>query len=230
MANSSRIGFSTLLASSIHDMKNSVSMLLISLHDILEQSSLHNDDQKRQFARLEYEATRINNDLIQLLTLYRMDEQSIAADIDETLVKDLLLDQLARNETLFAGKNISLKLDCDDKLVWYLDGELIGSVINNLLVNAARYAQHQVKICAKIHEGQLCIEISDDGEGFPEQMLTNSVMESIETTNKLIGSTRLGLLFAQKILALHKSGTREGYLVLSNQGIDAGAKLELFIP
>lgn len=230
MTNSSEIGFSTLLASSIHDMKNSVSMLLLSLHDMLEQSPPQNDEQKRHFSRLEYEATRINNDLIQLLTLYRMDEKSIAADIDETSIRDLLLEQFARNESLLRGKNIGLHLECNETLRWYLDAELIGSVINNLLVNAARYARSQVKICASIIDGQLKIDVSDDGAGFPEQMLTNSSAEMDQPANRLVGSTQLGLLFAQKILALHRSGNREGHLCLTNQGINAGARLELYIP
>ncbi len=230
MANSSGIGFSTLLASSIHDMKNSVSMLLISLHDILAQSPPHNDEQKKQYARLEYEVTRINNDLIQLLILYRMDETAMAADIDESSVQDLLLEQLARNECLLTSKNIHFNLECDEGLHWYLDTDLIGSVINNLLVNAARYAHSQVNIRASVVEGQLKLEIRDDGDGFPEQMLNNISLEMEKPANRLIGSTRLGLLFAQKILALHKSDDREGYVLLSNQGINGGAQIELYIP
>lgn len=224
------ISFPTLLASSVHDMKNSVGMLLLSLHNLLEQSPPQNEEQKAQFSQLEYEATRINNDLIQLLTLYRMDEKSMAADIDETHINDLLLEQFARNESLLKGKNISLSLDCGETLRWYLDADLIGSVINNLLVNAARYAGSQVKIRARIFDDQLKIDIEDDGDGFPEQMLTNSSAEVEVPVNRLMGSTQLGLLFAQKILALHRRETKEGYLVLSNQGINGGAKLELYIP
>jgi signal transduction histidine kinase len=224
------ISFATLLASSVHDMKNSVSMLLLSLHNLLEESPPQNNEQKVQFSRLEYEATRINNDLIQLLTLYRMDEKSMAADIDEVQINDLLLEQSARNESLLNGKNISLTLDCDSGLTWYLDADLIGSVINNLLVNAARYARSQVKICASIIDDQLNISIEDDGEGFPEQMLTNLSADTDAPINRLVGSTRLGLLFAQKILALHRTENQEGYLLLTNQGINGGGKVELCIP
>jgi len=227
---SSGINFSTLLASSIHDMKNSVGMLLLSLHNVVEQSPPQNDQQKAQFSQLEYEATRINNDLIQLLVLYRMDEKSLAADIDETYIHELLLEQFARNESLLKGKNINLTIDCDAGLRWYLDADLIGSVINNLLVNAARYAHSQVKICASVVDGQLKIDILDDGAGFPEQMLTGQIQEAEVSMNRLMSSTCLGLLFAQKILALHQAQNKEGCLVLTNQGISGGAKLELYIP
>lgn len=228
--NPSKIDFSTLLASSIHDMKNSVSLLLLSLHDLVAGSPPENELQKKQFASLEYEATRINTDLIQLLTLYRMGEQSISADIDETSIRDLLLDQLARNESLLMGKNISVDLECEADLIWYLDAELIGSVINNLLVNSSRYARNKVKISATVIDGKLCIRVSDDGAGFPESMLTGQSTDTNDSTSRLIGSTKLGLMFAQKILALHSSKGKEGYLVLANRGINGGARIELYLP
>lgn len=227
--NTPQLDFSTLLASSIHDMKNSVTMLLLNVQELLAQSTMEASTQKSQLSKLEYEASRINNDLVQLLTLYRLDEKTLSASIDESSVPDLLGEQLIRNDTLFSYKAISVNLICDDNLHWYLDAELLGSVVNNLLVNAARYARSKIHISAVQRDGYLQIVIEDDGDGFPPQMLDEMPVNEYRD-NRLISSTQLGLLFARRILALHSSGEKEGYLSLSNKGIQSGARVELFIP
>lgn len=225
----SNLDFSTLLASSVHDMKNSVTMLLLNVQDLLAQTSSETEPQKAQLSKLEYEATRINNDLIQLLTLYRLDEKSLAANIDECPVIELIAEQLVRNESLLAYKNIVINLNCDESLHWYLDAELIGSVLNNLLVNAARYARSIINISVEDEGAYLHISIEDDGDGFPAQMLDKDP-DNQHQHNRLVSSTQLGLLFAQRILDLHYSSGNRGYLSLSNGGIESGAKVELFIP
>ncbi len=228
MNTNSNLDFSTLLASSVHDMKNSVTMLLLNVQDLLAQSSSESEPQKAQLSKLEYEAARINNDLIQLLTLYRLDEKTLAANIDEFPVIELIAEQLVRNESLLAYKNIVINLNCDESLHWYLDAELIGSVLNNLLVNASRYAKSKINISVEDEGAYLHISIEDDGDGFPAQMLDKN--PDNHNNNRLISSTQLGLLFAQRILDLHYSSGNRGYLSLSNGGIDSGAKVELFIP
>jgi signal transduction histidine kinase len=224
-----QLNFSTVLASSIHDMKNSVTMLLLNVQELLVQTTAENAAQQSQLSKLEYEASRINNDLVQLLALYRLDEKTLSANIDESSVLDMIREQLIRNESLFSYKAISINLDCHEDLCWFLDAELLGSVINNLLVNAARYAKSRVRISVEQIDGYLQIVIEDDGNGFPAQMLDENHANEYGD-NRLVSSTQLGLLFAKRILALHSAGEKQGYLCLSNKGIQAGARVELFIP
>lgn len=222
------IDFSTLLASSVHDMKNSITLLLLSVQELLEKTSAKTPEERQHLSRLEYEARRINNDLIQLLTLYRLDEKTIGINPDEIFILDLLNEQVARNESLFNYRNVKLQINCEPNLKWYLDGELIGSVINNLLVNAARYAKYQVSISAGVCAKYLQITIEDDGEGFPESMLRTSQDLVLEATS--LSGTRLGLLFARQILALHQKADSSGQLILNNREVNHGARIELRIP
>lgn len=222
------IHFSTLLASSVHDMKNSITLLLLSVQELLEKSQFKTPEEQLHLSKLEYEARRINSDLIQLLTLYRLDEKTLGINQDETVVLDLLNDQFARNESLFTYRNLKLSIECDPGLIWYLDAELIGSVINNLLVNAARYARREVKISAYSNKG-LIILIEDDGEGFPDFMLETN-LEGHATTATSFSGTGLGLLFARQILALHQKAGASGSLTLGNRDIGHGGRIELQIP
>src|SRR5690606_33718720 len=140
------IDFSFVLASSVHDMKNSLGMLLSTLAAMMEKSPPRDAEQAEFFSTLEYEAARINGELVQLLSLYRMDEKTLAIVIDEHQVDDIIEEQIARNDTLLKSRNIDVEIKCDPDLFWHFDNELIGGVINNLIVNCARYCKNELQI------------------------------------------------------------------------------------
>lgn len=224
----SPIDFSFVLASSVHDMKNSLGMLLSTLANMMESSPPTDPQQAQFFSTLEYEAARINSELVQLLALYRMDEQTLALDVDEHHVMDIIEEQLARNDTLFSTRNIKVRFDCERGLVWYFDNEMIGGVLNNLLVNCARYCREQLLITAQVENGHLCISVADDGAGYPDSMLVNPATQGGVSFGS--GSTRLGILFAHKVMELHKTKQGQGYLTIANQGPLGGGVLKLYLP
>jgi K+-sensing histidine kinase KdpD len=222
------LDFSFVLASSVHDMKNSVGMLLTTLSSMTEKYPPQDAEQAKFFSTLEYEAARINTELIQLLALYRMDEQKLLFEVDEHLVLDIIEDQVARNDTLFKTRQIQLEIDCDPSLVWYFDSEMLGGVLNNLLVNCVRYSRKRVCIRANIKNDYLVIAVEDDGKGYPENMLQD--VSGSDAVSFSSGSTRLGLIFARKVLEMHKSKDRLGYLRLANGSSLGGGVVELFLP
>lgn len=222
------IDFSFVLASSVHDMKNSLGMLLNTLAAMVESSPPKDAEQAKFFSTLEYEAARINGELVQLLSLYRMDERTLVVVIDEHHVMDIIDEQIARNDTLLRSRNIQVQLDCDPDLGWYFDNELIGGVLNNLIVNCARYCRNQLLVKATEENGYLCIAVADDGQGYPESMLLGPLPQTAVSFSS--GNTRLGLLFARKVLGLHKSKKGQGYMTIANNGPLGGGVLKLYLP
>lgn len=222
------IDFSFVLASSVHDMKNSLGMLLNTLSAMMVNSPPKDAEQARFFSVLEYEAARINGELVQLLSLYRMDENTMSVIIDAHHVIDTLDEQIARNDTLLKSRNINIQVDCDIDMVWYFDSELIGGVLNNLIVNCARYSRQQLLICASEENGFLCITIADDGQGYPDNMLMGALPQIPVSFNS--GNTRLGLLFTRKVLELHKSKKGQGHMTIANNGPLGGGELKLYLP
>lgn len=207
---------SLLLASSVHDIKNSLSMLLNTLDSVIEATPIHSDAQRHQFSTLRGEASRINNSLISLLGLYRLQSHELPLQIQEIYVADFLDEQIAANELLFSIRQISVRRDCDEALTAYFDPTLIAGVIGNVLVNATHYARQSIRVSASAGDkGSVVIEISDDGPGFPESML-----ESKDHTQRGIdfnsGSTSLGLFFAAEVANLHRRGEQHGTIDLSN--------------
>jgi K+-sensing histidine kinase KdpD len=223
-----QLDFSFVLASSVHDMKNSLSMLLSSLEEMIHDSPPQNDEQKDHISILQYEASRINSELIQLLNIYRLQNKSLQFSIDENYVIETFEDQIARNDVLFKTKNIEVDVQCDSELIWFYDNELLGNVIHNILINSTRYAKSKIKLTASVNNERLSIIIEDDGLGFPDFMLQAALPEN--NKNSSADSTRLGLFFAAKIASFHRKDENKGEIALSNGGSLGGGVFSIVIP
>ena len=226
---SQEIDFSFVLASSVHDMKNSLGMLLHTLADVMVEYPPQNKAHAKSYAVLEYEAARINSELIQLLSLYRLDHDQVRVNIDEYFVTDLINEQIARNHELLQVKLIDVIVDCEESLIGYFDSDLVGGVLNNILVNCARYAREKLKISAQQTLEGLCITIEDDGPGYPEDMLNASTFAE-SRTNFANGRPHLGLLFANKVALMHTNKSRQGHISLSNKSSMGGGCFTLVLP
>lgn len=221
--------FPLLLASSVHDIKNSLSMLLDTLDSVVESTTITSDRQRQQFATLRGEAARINNSLMYLLGLYRMQQNQLSVQIQEVYVADFLDEQLAASELLFTMRELEVSVDCDDQLSGYFDTTLIGGIINNVLVNAARYTCKIIHLhAAKSPQGQLIIEVHDDGPGFPQKMLAE-VSNQARGIDFSSGSTNLGLYFASEVAQMHRRGDAYGHIELSNLR-EGGSCFRLVLP
>lgn len=223
------VDFSFVLASSVHDMKNSLGMLLNTLADVMTQYPPQNTEQVKSYAVLEYEAARINSELIQLLSLYRLDHDEVRAHIDECMVADMLSEQVARNYGLLQTRQLELVLACDEDLSGYFDCDLVSGVINNVLVNCARYSRKKLILSAQqTHEG-LCIAIEDDGPGYPQDMLNASTFAETRTTFAS-GRPHLGLMFANKVALIHRNKSQQGFIRLTNDSSLGGGCFRLYLP
>lgn len=223
------LDFSLVLASSVHDMKNSLGMLLNTLEGVIADTPAQNEEQAKRFACLQYESSRINVELIQLLSIYNMQNDRLPLNIDEHYVIDTLEEQVARNHMLFETRHIDIELICDEDLNGYFDAELVGGVVHNVLVNCARYSKKKLQVCAEACGDGVTISINDDGGGYPASMLSapEQVNAGVSFSN---GSTNLGLFFAFKVAEMHCTKGVCGRVELANDGPLGGGVFKLHIP
>jgi len=222
----SPIDFSTILATSIHDMKNSLGIMTgLVQRKLNEQSPPYDPD----IVQLEFEANRLSNSLMQLLVLYKIESERFLLSLDEYPAIDLLEDIVAQNRPLLDGKGIDLVVDCDAETFVYCDFGLVCSIFNNLLNNAVRYTANRIRLSAIQKSPYAVLMIEDDGAGYPESILNRTFLDQSEI-DFYTGNTGLGLLFASHIAALHKGNGTAGYITLSNGGSYDGACFSLFLP
>lgn len=221
------IDFSTVLASAVHDMKNSLGMLINSIDELRsEHGQALSADHK--FNMLQYEAERMHNDLIQLLGIYRMGQDNLSVDVDEHFVPDFLSEQLARHLPLLDGLGIECTVETDD-INGFFDEHLLTGVLNNTINNAIRYTKSRIRLTAREEDGYLVIAVEDDGQGYPESMQHTGTL-SFHSLDFKSGSTSLGLFFTSSVAQMHTDGDRSGYIRLHNGGEYGGGVFEIWLP
>lgn len=221
------INFSLVLASAVHDMKNSLGMLLNSL-DELRQENEEALGSSRKFNTLQYEAERMHNDLVQLLGIYRMDQNHLTAHAEEQFVPDFLAEHLARHTPLLEGLGIECAVDSDE-ISGFFDPDLLTGVLNNTINNAIRYTRSRITLTAREDNGYLVIGVEDDGDGYPEHMQRTGTLP-FKSLDFKSGSTSLGLYFASSVAAMHSNGSRIGSIKLTNGGRLGGGVFEIWLP
>ena len=225
--NQQAINFSSLLASSVHDIKNTLTSIIHHINEIaaeLESTSLHAHTQT-----LNSETRNLNLQLVSLLTLYKIEHKQYFINIDEVDVHHFLNKAIHPYTETLHLKNIELTLRCDEDLVGYFDETLMSGVIGNIMNNALRYTKDNILIEANEEDnGMLCIAISDNGPGYPSSMLNNASPETpISFSN---GNTGLGLYFSKTITGLHKNKGRHGMVIIDNHGISNGGRCQIQLP
>jgi signal transduction histidine kinase len=230
-------GFNLRLASSIHDMKNSLSMLNHSLNQILDTPevdknclvSYQTPSLKKHVGIVRYESTRVNNTLIQLLALYKLEKQELLFNPNYYNLYDFVEEQRLSIFLLLDIKSVQCNIQIDHSLMVFFDASLLSIVIENILTNTIRYSIKAITISAKVKNKGFSLYINDDGSGYPL-----SILEQINThkthIDMLTGSTGLGLHFARRIAEMHLNQSKKGHIHIRNGGNLKGGLFEIYIP
>lgn len=223
-----KIDFASVLAAAVHDMKNSLSLMIQSIEELESTLREHNVGID-EVASIHYQAARLNTGLIQLLSLYRTQLNQLPLNIDEHYIDDFLDDVIAYNQNHINTRDIDVNVEQEDDLHWYFDNDLINVLVSDVLVNAMRYGKHDISVSVYEENQLLHVKIEDDGPGYPDNMLKIADSE-ISQLDISTGRTGLGLFFARLIAEAHASDERKGSITLSNGGSLGGGVFLLTLP
>ncbi|MES2046962.1 MAG: HAMP domain-containing sensor histidine kinase [Pseudomonadota bacterium] len=218
------------LASSAHDMKNSVSMLSGTLENLLADETTRFTPAYQQMAQMLYETRRLNNNLIQLLAMYKADGGAAYPFDPQILSIAHFVEEItAHNQILFDSKKIRFETEFAEDLLWCFDEDLVRGVVGHALNNAIRYTRD--KICLRIFQAGdfLEIRVEDNGSGYPDVMLKAgaTVTKGVDFST---GSTGLGLYFSSEVARMHKHRGHLGSVSLENSGIAGGGCFVMRLP
>ncbi len=230
MSTTPRFDYSALLANSIHEVKNSLNMLLNSVDHVL--ASPNKDEETiKIFSQIQYEGKRVTDDLVGLLAIYRINNQQYSANVDEYSLAEFLEENINQHDAMIRHRNIEKKLICDKDLYWFFDRDLITGVISNVINNLYKYTKDKLVISAFKDGDFLVIKIQDNGPGYPENMLVSHIeVQHQKSISFEDANTGLGLYFAKLVAELHKNKGRSGYITTTNDGIDGGGCFSIYLP
>ncbi len=223
------LDFASIIASAVHDMKNSLTLLLDTLDNAAGEQGVSDELLQEKLLQAQHEGKRLNRNLIQLLALYRMERAQMFVNVSENHVAELLEDVAMDNEKLLRARDIKLEIDCPEDLIGYFDRELVCGILNTIINNSYRYTHDSIRLRGENHNGYLGIHVEDNGPGYPEKMLhTGGATDT--PVNFQTGSTGLGLYFAAQVAQMHRNGERKGYTETANNGPGGGGRFSLYLP
>jgi K+-sensing histidine kinase KdpD len=225
------ISFTDLIASSIHDMKNSLNLQVSALEGIARHSRDKGDEATFQdLGRVIYQANRMNLNLVELLSLYKLSKSAYPIDITEQMVAEVIEEAVMQNQSMMDFKGIVVSMECASECSWYMDRELVKGVLVNALNNAYQYTSDKIHIRAAIKDRRLELRVEDNGRGYPEHMLLNQDHPADQGVHFDTGSTGLGFYFSDQVARLHKNGSQHGSLAIENGGTLGGGCFVLRLP
>ncbi len=227
-----KLDITTFLLSAIHDMKNSLGVMSSYLEEALALDGADAPARTRT-ARALYEAQRVNDHLIQLLALYKIDQAFYPFDPEHHCLADLTEEALARVAVLAESAGIELDGECPDTAYGWFDYELVFGVVVQALRNALHYARARVRLEVQSVGAGVRILVDDDGPGFPDFLLEHGNAARLGIHHQS-GGTGLGLYFASVVAGLHRGGgdnrAASGAIRLENGGSLGGGRFILELP
>lgn len=181
----------------MHDLGNSVSVILLSAHLANEDEKPRKDDLERIIKAAGFAKSVISNALDIMRGLEYVFKNGSIKEPAENAV--LLLDYTVKK------KNASIRLVFPEELpVISMSKVHIRRVFINILSNSLSFVPEKgvITVTAARAGNFVELEIADNGPGFPEDLLKGGI-KAFSTTRKKTGGTGLGLYVCAQVVEKH---------------------------
>jgi len=216
--------YKTLFNSISHELRIPIATILGSSETLLEQK-LPAPIQEELYSEIKIASIRLNRLVGNLLNMSRLESGRITVHPDWCDAQDLVnaVSEELKFELGSFVFNVSIP---EDMPLIYVDFGLMEQVLHNLILNATQHAPKGSVIDLKIEivEGNLMIDVVDEGQGFPESELSSVFDKFYRGKDARTGGTGLGLSIAKGFVEAHK-----GMIVASNAK-KGGAVFTIKIP
>jgi two-component system sensor histidine kinase SenX3 len=221
------------LASTAHDMKNSISVLSGTLERLLGDASPQTEKAYPQMAQMLYQTRRLNDSLMQLLALYKqVGKPGYPFDMQPIETGQLVEQVVALGRVLLESRGIELELEVAPELVMHVDEDLIVGVVSHAVNNAVHYTRDRIRLTVQEVDDGIEIRVEDNGDGFPPPLLATGALldKGAGGIDFLTNSAGLGLYFAGEVARMHRHRGRTGAVRLENGGPLGGGCFILTLP
>lgn len=196
-----------LMQSSIaHDLRNPIAIIegyTEYLKINFSKGSLKPEKAERILNNLYMAAKRLEQYTESVRTVNQMEDMEIKySDVDsEMLIDDIYNDFeiMASNE----GKTLNIK-NSMPKSILYLDMTALYRILENVFGNALRFAKNEVCLNFELNSQKLCITVTDDGNGFSEEVLNGRGKLFLPTHDE--GHMGMGLTLSRLMCEKHGGG------------------------
>jgi two-component system, OmpR family, sensor histidine kinase RstB len=214
-----------LLQSVSHELRTPIARIRFSLDMMAGSES--KEDREARAKEIDTEIAEIDELVGELLDYNRYHSDSVSLKIEGMEVYPLLFDVEQRLQDFRTEINIEITSSDDAHCTMFADRLLLRRAVQNLVMNALRYAKAKVVIRYGRTVGGTIIEICDDGPGIPKEeraQILKPFYRLDQSRAKGTGGVGLGLAIVSRIVELH-----HGKLAMEDSE-SGGAKFVTFWP
>ncbi|WP_206483110.1 ATP-binding protein [Thalassotalea sp. G2M2-11] len=196
-----------LLADVSHELRSPMTRLQMTL-GLIQQANHNNPTVDKHLLRCEQEVTQLDSMISNILSLSRMENNFQAIEINEINLSQLIEKVIEDNQLIAEEKAITIHLNNAGTLQLDGNASLLGSAINNIIINAIKYCQQNgtITITTSVLNDSIRIAIADDGIGVDESLLAKlftPFYRVSDARDRDTGGTGLGLAIAKQAVDLH---------------------------
>ncbi len=195
----------SLLRSIGHDLRTPLTAICGSA-DVLLSGTCAPEQQRKLLGTIHDDAFWLSQIVENLLSITRLEEGGLQIHQQPEVLDEVVEEALAHVHGNLDTH--SVRIDIDEGCAALMDGRLMVQVMINLIENALKYTPEdsEIAILGKVEDGQLVIEVADNGPGIPEKD-KEKIFESFFTGHALISdasrSMGLGLALCRLVLEAH---------------------------
>ncbi len=204
-----------LLTAAVHGVKNQLGELLWRL------------DARGDCLLEQRIALRCAQRLSSALLLWRSAQDQLALNLEAVDPHEMLDDLASEYQALFPDLQVVRvePIPARSSPGWmFVDRTLLSMVLSDIVHNACRAARSRVSLRATDWQQGVCLEISDDGPGYPDAVL-DTAGSALHAAAE--GQTGLGLYLAGSVARAHRRQAQAGAIELCNAG---GACFRMYLP
>lgn len=203
------IAVGNLAAGVAHEVNNPLTFIQSNVEFLLEEiPDDPGDDQRyvvdvstreiRRALRDILEGSGRIRDIVDDLRTFSVDTNTVLEPVDvEAIIESAI--NMASNQL---DQRAELVRDYEDLPPVFADESTLAQVVMNLLVNAAQaipegaVGDHQIRVSTRSEADEIAIEVSDTGQGIPEEMI-DSIFDPFVTTKSESDGMGMGLAISQ---------------------------------
>lgn len=191
----------------VHDLKGPITTIMANL-DMLNYEPL--TPQQFEYVNLAIEDVyKMQNMVLNILDVLKLEEGKIMIYREETDIYTLSKREITSLKNVLSRRNIELAVEGNSHIC-YIDENLIGRVITNLLRNAIEHSPDGGKIGLTVqyneNKKETIISIADQGKGIPDDLkekIFDKFFQVGGETKQRKTSTGLGLTFCKLVVNAH---------------------------
>lgn len=150
----------------VHDLKTPLTII----HNCVEQF-LKGDNDKKSKELLKFNIDKMENDILNILNLHRLERGLLVADTNKVSnISELTTNICKSFNPYITSKNISIETKIENDLYVKIDQTSYTEVLNNLLDNAIKYTKPkgEIKVNLCSHSLNVSLSVEDTGIGIPD--------------------------------------------------------------